>query len=123
MDLFAKQQQEIIARHIGPDAHETEQMLKTIGVGSLEDLVRRTVPAAIRMQESLNIPAGQSEAEFLQQLKEVSLQNKLNKNYIGQGYYDNHTPNVILRNLFENPGWYTSYTPYQAEISQGRLES
>lgn len=123
MDLFAKQQQEFIGRHIGPDAHETEQMLKTIGVGSLEELVSRTVPAAIRMQESLNIPAGQSEAEFLQQLKEVSLQNKLNKNYIGQGYYDNHTPNVILRNLFENPGWYTSYTPYQAEISQGRLES
>lgn len=123
MDLFSKQQQEFIGRHIGPNAHDTELMLKTIGLSGLDELIDRTVPAAIRMSQPLNIPAGQSEAEFIQQLKETSLKNKLNKNYIGQGYYDNHTPNVILRNLFENPGWYTSYTPYQAEISQGRLES
>jgi len=123
MELFSKQNQEFIGRHIGPDEHETEQMLKTIGVPSLEELIARTVPAAIRMDKPLAIPASQSEAEFLHQLKETSLKNKLNKTYIGQGYYDTHTPNVILRNLFENPGWYTSYTPYQAEISQGRLES
>lgn len=123
MDLFSKQQQEFIGRHIGPNEHETQQMLKTIGIDSLDELINRTVPSGIRMQEELNIPASTSEADFLQQLKETSLQNKLYKNYIGQGYYDTLTPNVILRNLFENPGWYTSYTPYQAEISQGRLES
>ncbi|MCB0696373.1 MAG: aminomethyl-transferring glycine dehydrogenase [Chitinophagaceae bacterium] len=123
MELFSKQNQEFIGRHMGPDEHETEQMLKTIGVSSLEDLISRTVPQAIRMDGPLAIPASQSEAEFLNQLKETSMKNKLNKTYIGQGYYDTLTPNVILRNLFENPGWYTSYTPYQAEISQGRLES
>ncbi len=123
MDLFSKQQQEFIGRHIGPNEQETKEMLKTIGIDSVDELIGRTVPSAIRMDGELNIPASTSEADFLQQLKETSLQNKLYKNYIGQGYYDTHTPNVILRNLFENPGWYTSYTPYQAEISQGRLES
>ncbi len=123
MDLFSKQNLEFTGRHIGPDAQETEQMLSTIGISNLDELIARTVPSAIRMDKPLAIPAGQSEAEFLQQLKETSLKNKLLKTYIGQGYFDTHTPNVILRNLFENPGWYTSYTPYQAEISQGRLES
>lgn len=123
MELFNKQNQEFIGRHIGPDERETEHMLKTIGVANLDELIERTVPKAIRMDKPLAVPAAQSEAEFLAQLKETSLQNKLYKTYIGQGYYDTYTPNVILRNLFENPGWYTSYTPYQAEISQGRLES
>jgi glycine dehydrogenase len=89
----------------------------------MDELTGRTVPAAIRMDHSLRIPTGVSEAEYLAQLKETSLKNKLSRNYIGQGYYDTHTPSVILRNIFENPGWYTQYTPYQAEISQGRLES
>ncbi len=98
-------------------------MLKTIGVASIDELVDRTVPPAIRMQGQLNLPEPMSEAEYLQHIKEVSLKNRIFKNYIGQGYYDTLTPSVILRNVFESPGWYTQYTPYQAEISQGRLES
>jgi glycine dehydrogenase len=123
MDLFEKQSCEFISRHIGPDEYSTKQMLKTIGVPDLNTLISRTVPTAIRMQHELNLPAAMSEHQYLQHIKEVSLQNKVYKNYIGQGYYDTIIPSVILRNVFENPGWYTQYTPYQAEISQGRLES
>ena len=123
MDLFEKQSCEFISRHIGPDEDSTKQMLKTIGVPDLDTLISRTVPPAIRMQHDLNLPAAMSEHQYLQHIKEVSLQNKAYKNYIGQGYYDIIVPSVILRNVFENPGWYTQYTPYQAEISQGRLES
>lgn len=123
MNLFSIQNREFIKRHIGPGAHDTKEMLNTIGVESMEELVGRTVPGTIRMDHKLAIPGGVSEAEYLQQLKETSLKNKVFKTYIGQGYYDTHTPSVILRNIFENPGWYTQYTPYQAEISQGRLES
>jgi glycine dehydrogenase len=123
MNLFEKQSCEFITRHIGPDEHETKQMLKTIGVPDLDTLINKTVPPAIRMQHELNLPAAMSEHQYLQHIKEVSLQNKVYKNYIGQGYYDTIVPSVILRNVFENPGWYTQYTPYQAEISQGRLES
>ena len=123
MNLFEKQSCEFISRHIGPDEHSTKQMLKTIGVPDLDTLVNKTVPPNIRMQHELNLPAAMSEHQYLQHIKEVSLQNKVYKNYIGQGYYDNIVPSVILRNVFENPGWYTQYTPYQAEISQGRLES
>ncbi|TAL47750.1 MAG: glycine dehydrogenase (aminomethyl-transferring), partial [Chitinophagaceae bacterium] len=110
-------------RHIGPDEHDTKQMLKSIGEPSLTSLIDKTVPPSIRMDHSLNLPAAMSEHEYLQHIKEISLKNKVFKNYIGQGYYDTITPSVILRNVFENPGWYTQYTPYQAEISQGRLES
>lgn len=123
MNLFSKQNAEFIGRHIGPNERDTQTMLDVIGVGSMDELTGRTVPAAIRMDHTLRIPTGVSEAEYLAQLKETSLKNKLSRNYIGQGYYDTHTPSVILRNIFENPGWYTQYTPYQAEISQGRLES
>jgi len=123
MNLFSLQSQEFIGRHIGPDEHETKEMLRTIGVDSMDDLIARTVPSAIRMKHSLNLPPAVSEAEYLAEVKEISLKNKIFKSYIGQGYYDTHTPSVILRNVFENPGWYTQYTPYQAEISQGRLES
>jgi glycine dehydrogenase len=123
MNLFSSQAAEFIHRHIGPDAHETEQMLHTIGVSSMEELISRTVPAAIRMDHALRIPQSVSEADYLRELKDLSLKNKVFKTYIGQGYYDTLTPSVILRNVFENPGWYTQYTPYQAEISQGRLES
>jgi glycine dehydrogenase len=123
MNLFEKQASEFIPRHIGPGTSDTKEMLKTIGVHSLEELIRRTVPASIRMQHPLNLPEAISENEYLKLIKEMSLKNKFYKNYIGQGYYDTITPSVILRNVFENPGWYTQYTPYQAEISQGRLES
>ncbi|HEX4956758.1 MAG TPA: aminomethyl-transferring glycine dehydrogenase [Lacibacter sp.] len=122
MNLFEQQQHEFAHRHIGTIGAE-EAMLATIGVSSVEELISKTVPASIRNQEPLPIPAAMSEAELLKHLKELSLKNKLYKNYIGQGYYDTITPSVILRNIFENPGWYTQYTPYQAEISQGRLES
>jgi glycine dehydrogenase len=123
MNFFDAQAAEFQSRHIGPTQAETEEMLKTIGVSSIEDLINRTVPENIRMQSSLNLPDAMSEAEYLAHIKEISLKNKVFKNYIGQGYYDTITPSVILRNVFENPGWYTQYTPYQAEISQGRLES
>jgi glycine dehydrogenase len=122
MNLFEAQQQEFSRRHIGTLSSEN-QLLKTIGVKDMEELISKTVPASIRNTNKLNLPEALSEADLLQHLKEVSFKNKLYKNYIGQGYYGTITPSVILRNIFENPGWYTQYTPYQAEISQGRLES
>ncbi|MBI5856647.1 MAG: aminomethyl-transferring glycine dehydrogenase [Sphingobacteriales bacterium] len=123
MNLFQQLSNEFVSRHNGPNEHDTRQMLKKIDVSSIEELINKTVPGSIRMNRQLNIPAAMSEYEYLQHIKEVSLKNKIYKNYIGQGYYDTITPSVILRNIFENPGWYTQYTPYQAEISQGRLES
>jgi glycine dehydrogenase len=123
MNLFEQQSNEFIPRHIGPHEQDTRQMLKTIGEKSLTDLVNKTVPSNIRMDHPLNIPAAMSEHEYLEHIKEISLKNKIFKNYIGQGYYGTIVPSVIVRNIFENPGWYTQYTPYQAEISQGRLES
>ena len=123
MSLFEAQSKEFQQRHIGPDENQTREMLQVIGVNSLEDLINRTVPPNIRMQGELELPPAMSEYEYLNHIKEVSLNNKVFRNYIGQGYYDTITPPVILRNVFENPGWYTQYTPYQAEISQGRLES
>jgi glycine dehydrogenase len=123
MNLFQDQNTEFQRRHNGPDANETASMLATIGVDSIEELVSKTIPASIRLQEELDLPAAISEFEYLQELKQTAAKNKLFRTYIGQGYYDTITPSVILRNVFENPGWYTQYTPYQAEISQGRLES
>jgi glycine dehydrogenase len=123
MSLFDAQKTEFQPRHIGPDENQLAEMLKTIGVSSLDELVDRTVPGNIRMEGTLDLPPAMSEAEYLNHIKEISLKNKVYKTYIGQGYYDTLTPSVILRNVFENPGWYTQYTPYQAEISQGRLES
>jgi glycine dehydrogenase len=123
MSLFQQQNNEFAARHIGPRNEDTKIMLETIGVSSLEELIDKTVPDAIRMKAPLAIPGAMSEAAYLRHIQEVSMKNELFRNYIGQGYYDTHTPSVILRNIFENPGWYTQYTPYQAEIAQGRLES
>ena len=123
MNLFEQQSNEFIPRHIGPNDADTKLMLKKMGAESLEQLINNTVPPSIRMDHSLNIPPAMSEHEYLKHIKEISLRNKVFTNYIGQGYYDTITPSVILRNVFENPGWYTQYTPYQAEISQGRLES
>jgi len=122
MNLFEQQSSEFVPRHIGTIGHERE-MLRTIGVGSLEELIEKTVPSSIRNRSKLNLPESISEAELLSELKEISLRNKVYRTYIGQGYYDTTVPSVIQRNVFENPGWYTQYTPYQAEISQGRLES
>ena len=123
MSLFIKQSNEFHGRHIGPSAADSIAMLQTIGVSSLEELISKTVPDSIRIKEPLDIPAAIGEYEYLSELRKVASKNKLFKTYIGQGYYGTITPSVILRNVFENPGWYTQYTPYQAEISQGRLES
>ncbi len=122
MNLFQIQSNEFLARHIGT-LKDSAALLKTIGASSLDELIGKTVPASIRKTEALDIPPAISEAALLKELKEISLQNKVYRSYIGQGYYDTLTPGVILRTIFENPGWYTQYTPYQAEISQGRLES
>ncbi len=122
MNLFQQQSNEFIPRHNGTIGSESA-ILKTIGAGSIEELINKTVPASIRNMSPLLLPEAMSETDLLKHLKEISLQNKVYRNYIGQGYYDTITPSVILRNVFENPGWYTQYTPYQAEISQGRLES
>lgn len=123
MSFFELQSKEFSTRHIGPNEAETQKMLQEVGFNSLEELIAQTVPAGIRMKEPLKIPRAMSEHEYLRHIKNISLKNKIFKNYIGQGYYGTITPSVILRNIFENPGWYTQYTPYQAEISQGRLES
>ena len=123
MNLFEQQQYEFAGRHIGPNESETKEMLKTIGVENLDELIDKTVPAAIRLKKPLKLPVAQTEFEYLDELQKIAAKNKVFKTYIGQGYYNTITPSVILRNVFENPGWYTQYTPYQAEISQGRLES
>ena len=119
MNLFEQQASEFIRRHIGPNEDETAQMLKTIGIGSLEELIDKTIPASIRSKEGLSLPGPISEYQYLTELRQLAGRNKVYKSYIGQGYYDTIVPSVILRNLFENPGWYTQYTPYQAEIAQG----
>ncbi len=115
--------QEYRRRHIGPSDEEVRQMLQVIGVDSLEQLIDETVPANIRFREEPDIEPAMSEAEFLSHLRALAAKNKVYKSYIGMGYYGTITPSVILRNVLENPGWYTQYTPYQAEISQGRLEA
>ena len=102
---------------------DEEKMLQTIGVKSMDELIDKTVPAAIRLPKPLNLPEGMNEYEFLNHVKALASKNKIYKTYIGMGYYNTITPAVILRNIFENPGWYTAYTPYQTEISQGRLEA
>ncbi len=112
-----------IARHNGPRDHEIEEMLKVVGVASIDELIDQTVPKNIRLKKPLNLPAPLTEYEYLAKIKGLAAKNKLFKTYIGMGYYGTVTPSVILRNVFENPSWYTSYTPYQAEISQGRLEA
>ncbi|HXB95370.1 MAG TPA: aminomethyl-transferring glycine dehydrogenase [Puia sp.] len=123
MNLFEQQANEFAGRHIGPNEKETSGMLKTIGVRSLDELIDRTIPSSIRSKRSLKIPGPLSEHQYLSTLRSVAAMNKVFRSYIGQGYYNTIVPSVILRNVFENPGWYTQYTPYQAEISQGRLES
>ena len=123
MNLFEEQQYEFAGRHIGTNEAEKNEMLKSIGIITLDELIDKTIPAAIRLKKPLQLPVAQTEFEYLDELKKIAAKNKIFKSYIGQGYYNTITPSVILRNVFENPGWYTQYTPYQAEISQGRLES
>jgi glycine dehydrogenase len=114
---------EFIGRHIGPNEHVIAGMLASIGTVSLSTLISETVPASIRLQRALDLPPPMPEHAALAALKAIAAKNVVRKSLIGQGYYGTHTPPVILRNLFENPGWYTAYTPYQAEIAQGRLEA
>jgi glycine dehydrogenase len=110
-------------RHLGPNEETLTDMLATIGVDSLEQLIEETVPSNIRYKKELNLPEAMSEFDYLNMLKEVAVKNKVFKSYIGLGYSPTITPPAILRNVFQNPGWYTPYTPYQAEIAQGRLEA
>jgi glycine dehydrogenase len=110
-------------RHTGKDIQATHEMLKLIGVDSLETLINQTIPASIRLKNPLKLPVAKSESDFLKDFKSLFQKNKLYKSYIGLGYSNCITPPVVLRNIMENPGWYTAYTPYQAEIAQGRLEA
>ncbi|MFM7002830.1 MAG: glycine dehydrogenase (aminomethyl-transferring), partial [Limnohabitans sp.] len=114
---------EFIARHIGISEADEHHMLSVIGVASRRALIESIVPASIARSQAMKLPAPVTEASALAELKAMAQHNKLLKSFIGQGYYGNHTPGVILRNILENPAWYTAYTPYQAEISQGRMEA
>jgi len=123
MPLNIQYQEFFEDRHNGRSDEEFKEMLDAVGVSSIDELIDQTVPASIRLANPLNLPAPQSEVQFLATFRKLAGQNKVFTSYIGQGYYDTITPNVILRNILENPAWYTAYTPYQAEIAQGRLEA
>jgi glycine dehydrogenase len=110
-------------RHIGPNPDDIQQMLDTLGISNLDDLIDKTVPEAIRFRQELKLPPAQSEYAALAKLKQIADKNQVYRSFIGTGYYDCITPAVIQRNILENPGWYTAYTPYQPEIAQGRLEA
>ncbi|MBI9063430.1 MAG: aminomethyl-transferring glycine dehydrogenase [Marinilabiliaceae bacterium] len=112
-----------VQRHIGPRDHEIGTMLEKVGVSSIDELIEQTVPASIRLKKPLNVEGGLTERQYFRKIHDIASKNKVYNTYIGMGYYDVITPAVILRNVLENPVWYTSYTPYQAEISQGRLEA
>ena len=117
------QQDDFVLRHIGPSENETKKMLASLEVNSIEELLTQTIPQEIRLKSLLSLPKGISENKFLNELRSLSDENKLFETYIGLGYHPTVTPAVIQRNILENPGWYTAYTPYQAEIAQGRLEA
>jgi glycine dehydrogenase len=123
MKVKYRNQENFKNRQIGPNQKELREMLQTVGAKSLDELIDQTIPKNIRLDKPLNIPAGITEYQYLNMIREMAGKNKVFKNYIGLGFYDTIVPSVILRNIFENPGWYTQYTPYQAEISQGRLEA
>ena len=112
-----------LQRHIGPDAQDIAKMVEVLGAPSLDALIDRTVPGSIRLQRPLDLPKGRSEYGLLQELSAIAAKNQIFRSYLGMGYSDCVTPPVILRNVLENPGWYTQYTPYQPEIAQGRLEA
>ncbi len=123
MQLNINQTEKFASRHLGYGENDKNEMLKAIGFKHIDELIEKTIPAAIRLSEPMDLQAAQPEQEFLSNLKKIANKNKVFKNHIGMGYYDTYVPNVILRNIMENPGWYTQYTPYQAEIAQGRLEA
>ena len=123
MKLNIDFQEKFEHRHIAPNEQDTAKMLQTIGVDTVDELIDQTVPPQIRLKAPLNLPAAKSEFDYLNDLKVTASKNKVFKSYIGQGYYDVIVPGVIQRNILENPGWYTQYTPYQAEIAQGRLQA
>jgi glycine dehydrogenase len=123
MDITSQYREKFESRHIGPDAQQIVEMLKVIKAKSLDDLISQTIPEKIRLKKPLDLPRAQSEYEFLNNFRALAAKNKVHKSFIGAGYYNTITPGVILRNVLENPGWYTAYTPYQAEIAQGRLEA
>ncbi len=123
MKLNIDYQEKFEQRHIAPNELDTSKMLGTIGVNSIDELIGQTVPTNIRLKNNLNLPPAMSEADYLNDLKQTASKNKVFKSYIGQGYHDVIVPGVIQRNILENPGWYTQYTPYQAEIAQGRLQA
>src|SRR5213595_2574923 len=110
-------------RHIGPSEAEVAEMLNELGFENLDSLINAAVPKNIRLDRQLKLPEAKSEAEALAELRAISRKNKVARSFIGAGYYDCITPPVIQRNILENPGWYTAYTPYQAEVAQGRLEA
>jgi glycine dehydrogenase len=114
---------QFVRRHIGPNAAEAGEMLAVLGHKNLDELIDAAVPKKIRLGKNLKLPAARSEFEALAELRRIASKNKVFRSFIGQGYHDTITPPVIQRNVLENPGWYTQYTPYQAEISQGRLEA
>ncbi|TOG14599.1 glycine dehydrogenase (aminomethyl-transferring) [Vibrio parahaemolyticus] len=116
-------QNEFVGRHNGPKLSDQQKMLEAINAVSLDELISETVPANIRLEQPMTLAEAKSEADMLATMKQFAKQNQVKRTFIGQGYYNTFTPNVILRNVLENPGWYTAYTPYQPEISQGRLES
>jgi glycine dehydrogenase len=116
-------QNEFVARHNGPNKSDQQKMLDAINVANLDALIDETVPAQIRLEQPMTLAEAKSEADMLAAMREFADQNQVKRTFIGQGYYNTFTPNVILRNVLENPGWYTAYTPYQPEISQGRLEA
>jgi glycine dehydrogenase len=122
-DCFLKHPDKFVRRHIGPNADETSKMLELLGHKDLDELIDAAVPKKIRLGNKLNLPDARSEHDALIEIKKISSENKVFRSFIGMGYYDCITPPVIQRNVLENPGWYTQYTPYQAEISQGRLEA
>lgn len=111
------------SRHNGSDTNATQEMLNKVGAESLDQLINETIPDGIRLEQPLDLPEALSEVEFLEEFKKLASKNKIFRSFIGMGYYDTHVPNVIKRNILENPAWYTAYTPYQAEIAQGRLEA
>ncbi len=110
---------EFVQRHIGPSPEECAEMARELGYASLDALIAEAVPPSIALGSPLDLPEGRSEAETIADLRELASQNQVFRSFIGQGYYGTHTPSVILRNILENPAWYTAYTPYQPEISQG----
>ena len=118
-----EQRDDFVGRHVGPDAVEAQAMLAALGLDALDQLVEKVIPPSILSSSPLALPAGRTEAEALALLRGIAGRNRVLRSFIGTGYYDTHTPAVILRNVLENPAWYTAYTPYQPEISQGRLEA